>query len=37
MEKWTLIDLSKLMVNLKTEFNTNNIEIYKPDSIIAEA
>jgi len=37
MEKWTLIDLSKLMVNLKTEFNTNNIEIYKPESIIAEA
>ncbi len=33
---WKLVDLSKLRVSLKPEFNASNPEIYKPEGIIAE-
>ncbi len=34
---WTLIDLSKLTVYLKAEFNASNIDIYKPEMTIAKS
>ena len=33
IEKWTLVDLAKLTVHLKTEFNASNMDIYKPETI----
>lgn len=33
---WKLIDLSKINVSIKVEFNTDNLEIYKKESIIVE-
>jgi hypothetical protein len=31
-----IIDASKINVNLKSEFNTNNVELYKPENILRE-
>ena len=33
---WKLVDLSKIKVSIKAEFNADNLEIYKPDAIIKE-
>jgi len=33
---WKLVDLSKIKVSLKAEFNADNPEIYKPEAIIKE-
>ena len=33
---WKLVDLSKIKVSLKAEFNADNLEIYKPEAIIKE-
>ena len=33
---WKLVDLSKIKVSLKHEFNTSNIELYKREAIIKE-
>ena len=33
---WKLVDLSKIKVGLKAEFNADNLEIYKPEAIIKE-
>jgi hypothetical protein len=37
IEEWTLTDLSKLNVQLKAEFNASNIDIYKPELILAKS
>lgn len=37
IQEWTLTDLSKLTVYLKSEFNASNIDIYKEQSIIARS
>ena len=37
IEEWTLTDLSKLIVYLKAEFNASNIDIYKPELILAKS
>ncbi len=33
---WKLVDLSKISVSMKPEFNTDNRELYKRDAIITE-
>jgi len=33
---WKLVDLSKIKVSIKAEFNADNLEIYKPEAIIKE-
>ncbi|WP_457549443.1 hypothetical protein [Archaeoglobus sp.] len=33
---WKLVDLSKILVSMKLEFNANNVELYKPDAVVAE-
>lgn len=33
---WKLVDLYKMNVSMKPEFNCNNLEIYKPEAIIRE-
>ena len=33
---WKLVDLSRLKVGLKAEFNADNLEIYKPEAILRE-
>ena len=33
---WKLVDLSKIKVSIKAEFNADNLEIYKPETIIKE-
>lgn len=33
---WKLVDLSKIKVSIKAEFNADNLEIYKPDAVIKE-
>lgn len=33
---WKLVDLSKINVSIKVEFNADNLEIYKKEAIIAE-
>lgn len=33
---WKLVDLSKIKVSIKAEFNADNREIYKPEAIIKE-
>ncbi len=33
---WKLVDLSKIKVSMKAEFNADNLEIYKPEAIIKE-
>lgn len=37
IEDWTLTDLSKLIVHLKSEFNASNVDIYDEQSIIARS
>jgi hypothetical protein len=34
--KFKIVDVSKISVNLKSEFNTNNKELYKPEAILRE-
>jgi hypothetical protein len=33
---WKLVDLHKINVHMKPEFNCDNLEIYRRDAIIAE-
>ena len=33
---WKLVNLSKIKVSIKAEFNADNLEIYKPEAIIKE-
>lgn len=33
---WKLVDLSKIKVSMKAEFNADNLEIYKKEAIILE-
>ena len=33
---WKLVDLSKIFVSMKPEFNTDNRELYKREAIITE-
>lgn len=33
---WKIVDLSKIKVSMKAEFNADNIGIYKPEAILAE-
>lgn len=33
---WKLVDLSKINVSMKPEFNADNLEIYKKEAIVAE-
>ncbi len=33
---WKLVDLSKIKVSIKAEFNADNLEIYKPEAILKE-
>jgi hypothetical protein len=37
IEEWTLIDLSKLNVHLKAEFNASNIDMYTTESALAKS
>ena len=37
MNGWKLVDLSKLMVDTKMEFHSNNKQIYTPELILAES
>lgn len=37
MKGWKLVDLSKLMVDTKMEFHSNNKQIYTPELILAES
>jgi hypothetical protein len=33
---WKLVDLSRIRVSLKPEFNADNLELYKPENVIAQ-
>ncbi len=33
---WKLVDLARIRVSLKPEFNANNLEIYKPEAVLHE-
>ncbi len=37
LTKWELVDVSKLRVSLKAEFQSSNAEIYRPDMIIGRS
>lgn len=37
LTKWELVDVSKLRVSLKAEFQSSNAEIYRPEMIVGES